>query len=245
MRAELADAARELDRIIENLAKLIGPAVEVAGAEPGDNAAAEAAILTAFGYRAGAPTPADERRDLLQIAGSLGMEASAASHDVLLALLAGDRNGASGPAAGAVGLRPRLLRARWWQLGLVDGPPTGAPWRREELADVGRRLAQALEDTSLSDADALQLTGRPLELLNRLIRRDPHGYVVLDSTGKGLSAIEGLRVNDAGEFEDRLLPRQRRQPSGAPGSAAMAVAAWSARGPGVRRDRLCWNNERR
>jgi hypothetical protein len=38
------------------------------------------------------------------------------------------------------------------------------------------------------------------------MRRDPHGYVVLDSTGKGASAFEGLRVDDAGEFDQRLLP---------------------------------------
>lgn len=206
MRAELAEAARELDRILDGLARLVGLAGGAASAEPGPDRTAEAAIAAAFGYQPGAPIPADERGDLLRIAGSLGMEPWVAAPEALLALLAGDRNDEGAPAAGAIGLRPRLLRARWWQLGLVDRPPTGAPWRPEELAAVRGRLAQVLGDASLSDADALQLTGRPLELLNRLMRRDPHGYVVLDSTGKGASAFEGLRVDDAGEFDQRLLP---------------------------------------
>jgi hypothetical protein len=205
-RADLADAACELDRILDGLASLVGLAGGAAGAEPGPGGAAEAAILVAFGYQAGAPIPADERSDLLQMAGSLGTEPWTAAPGALLALLAGDDNGAGEPAAGAMGLRPRLLRARWWQLGLADRPPSAAPWRPDELAAVRGRLAQALGDASLSDADALELSGRPLELLNRLMRRDPHGYLVLDSTGKGASAFEGLRVNDAGEFDPRLLP---------------------------------------
>jgi hypothetical protein len=206
VRAELADAGRELDRILDGLARLAGLAGGVASAEPGPGGAAEAAVLAAFGYQAGAPIPAAERSDLLQMAGSLDTEPWAAAPGALLALLAGDRNGEGELAAGAIGLRARLLRARWWQLGLADRPPSGAPWRPEELAAVRGRLAQALGDASLSDGDALQIASRPLELLNRLMRRDPHGYVVLDSTGKGASAFEGLRVDDAGEFDQRVLP---------------------------------------
>ena len=63
-----------------------------------------------------------------------------------------------------------------------------------------------MADEALSEADAIRLIGRPLELLDRLWWCDPHGYLVLDPTGNGSSAFEGLRVNAAGEFEQRLLP---------------------------------------
>ena len=206
MRAELADAARELDRIVDGLAKLIGPADATVRPEPGAGGPAEAAILAVFGYPADPLIAADERRDMLRIAGNLGMEASVAVPGALLALLADDRVGAGAPAIGATGLMPRLLRARCWQLGLMDGPPTGAPWRPQELTEVRRRLAEALDDEAVSDADAVRLIGRPLELLDRLWRRDPHGYVVLDPTGNGSNAFERLRVNAAGEFEQGPLP---------------------------------------